>query len=91
VGQGLPVGHTVMNDEAVTSASTITFSSTDTADAGTGAPARWGAGEVNGNTSVAAGPRGEDALTPTPGAPSIEHPRRRDADESLGRGGRRDE
>jgi hypothetical protein len=67
-GCALPAGHTVMNDGAVTSKSTVTFSNTEMASAGTGTPGRLGAAVVSGTLMVAPGPSGAGALTATPGA-----------------------
>jgi hypothetical protein len=67
VGFGDPVGQTVMNEAAVTSESTVMFNSTETAPAGTGMPARFGAVVVKGSSTVAPGPTGAAAATPTGG------------------------
>ena len=49
-GRASPVGHTVMNDLASASWSTVMLSTADTAPAGSGAEARFGAGAVSGRS-----------------------------------------
>src|SRR5262245_39118730 len=63
-GRGSPVGHTVMNDLADASWSTVMLSTAATALAGSGAVGRLGAGVVSGRSSCAPAPSGAAVATP---------------------------
>src|SRR5436190_22272629 len=63
-GRGSPVGHTVMNDGAEASKSTVMFNSTEMASGGT-VNERFGAGDVSGRSICPPAPSGPTAGTPT--------------------------